>query len=339
MTTIKDIAKLSGYSIGTVSRVLNNHPDVSEEARIRIESIIEEQNFAPNSNAKHLKQQKSSAVTIIVKGYQNLFFEEMLEEVQANLREAQENAVVTYLDEDDDEVTTALQLTHTKKPKGFIFLGANLELFREEFNEIDVPCVVLTNTVKGLGFDNISSFTTDDEYAGYTVINELIKKGHKRIGIIGGDDSPEGSQVSYRRLCGCYRAFREHGIPFDRTKQYVPSRYDFQGGYDAMKRLLEKSSDITAVFGLCDTVAIGAMRAINDLGMKVPDDISIVGFDGIKFGKFTNPRLNTVRQDTKILAKKGVADLLLRLKYTHSVNYEEIPFHIIERESVKDLTK
>ena len=104
MTTIKDIARLSGYSIGTVSRVINHHPDVSEEARVKVEQVIREQNFQPNSNAKQLKQQSNSAVTIIVKGYENMFFEGILEQVQAILRDSGEEVAVAFLDEYANEV-------------------------------------------------------------------------------------------------------------------------------------------------------------------------------------------------------------------------------------------
>ena len=121
--TIKDIARLSGYGVATVSRVLNDHPDVSEEARRRVLAVVEEQGFQPNNNAKHLKQQASTSIAIIVKGTMNLLFADLVEKLQALLREAGRDAAVYYLDEDANEVAYALQLCRERKPLGIIFLG------------------------------------------------------------------------------------------------------------------------------------------------------------------------------------------------------------------------
>lgn len=339
MTTIKDIAKLSGYSIGTVSRVINNHPDVSEEARRRVQEVIREQNFQPNSNAKQLKQQSNSAITIIVKGYENMFFESILERVQAMLVDSGEEVAVAFLDEYANEVQAAIQLCAARKPKGFIFLGGNLEFFRQDFSKIDVPCVLLTNTAEDLGFSNLSSYTTDDMEAGYTVINYLAEHGHTEIGIIGGSASQIGSQIGFRRMAGCEKAFEENGIHFDEKKQYEPSRFSMSGGYESAQKLLKKNPNITAVFAIGDTIAIGAMRAIKDMGYNVPDDISVIGYDGIESARFTIPRLTTIRQDTETMAKKGVEDLLLRINYNHAVSNELIGYHMIEGESVQKIGK
>ncbi len=334
MTTIKDIARLSGYSIGTVSRVINNHPDVSEAARIKVEQIIREQNFQPNSNAKQLKQQSNSAVTIIVKGYENMFFEGILERVQAILRDSGEDVAVAFLDEYSNEVQAAIQLCTSRKPKGFIFLGGNLEFFKQEGMKIDVPCVLLTNTAGELNLENLSSYSTNDEEAGYQVIDYLIRHGHSEIGIIGGSASRIGSQIGFRRMKGCLDAFAAHGIEFDEKLQYEPSRFSMAGGYESVKKLLKKNPKITAVFAIGDTIAIGAMRAIKDMGFEIPKDISIIGYDGIESGRYTIPRLSTIHQDTEILARKGVEDLLLRINYHHPVAHEDIPFTLIEGESV-----
>ena len=121
--TIKDIARLSGYSLGTVSRVLNDHPDVSEQARERVLAVVREHGFQPNSNARHLKMQAQSAVAVLVKGTQNLLFADILERIQSRLQDNGEEVYVAYLDEDADEVQYAVQLARLRRPKGFLFLG------------------------------------------------------------------------------------------------------------------------------------------------------------------------------------------------------------------------
>ena len=133
MTTIKDIARLSGYSIGTVSRVINQHPDVSEEARKKVEEVIRREGYQPNSNAKLLKQRSTSSITVLVKGRMNIFFGSIIEHIQTELRESGEEAIVEYIDDFDNEVLSAIQLCNERKPKGLIFLGGNIEYFRKGF--------------------------------------------------------------------------------------------------------------------------------------------------------------------------------------------------------------
>lgn len=335
MVTIKDIARLSGYSIGTVSRVINGHADVSEKARAAVEAVIREQKYQPNSNAQQLKQQTTNSIAVIVRGYSNIFFGKMLEDVQATLRDSGEEAAIVFLDEDANAVEYAVTLSRERKPKGYIFLGGNLGYFQQDFKKIQVPCVLLTDTAEELGMDNLSSFTTDDRSAAREVIERLYDAGHTKIGVMGGSFSADDSQVSYRRLQGCMEVFRERKIPFDRDRQYQSCRFTVEGGYKAAKKLLQRNPDLTALFAFGDTIAIGAMRAIIDLGLMIPDDIAIVGFDGIELAEYTVPRLATVRQNTETIARRGVEDLLLRLNYSRPVVHEVISYEFVNGESLK----
>ncbi len=334
MATIKDIARLSGYSIGTVSRVINHHPDVSAAARKKIEQVIKEQNFQPNSNAKQLKQQNSTAIHVIVRGYENTFFEGILEHIQSILRVSGEEVAVTFVDEFSNEVQAAIQLSASIKPKGFIFLGGNIEYFKADFEQIKVPCVLLTNTAMDLGFDNLSSYCTDDYAASYDVICRFIEQGHKEIGIIGGAMSNNSGQVGYRRLNGSMKAFKDNDLSFDEYVQYQPSRFTLAGGYEAAQKLLQRNPNLTAIYAIGDTIAIGAIRAIKDMGLRIPEDISVIGFDGLESSRYTVPRLATVHQNTDILARKGVEDILLRLNYSQPSSHEMIPYDFISGESL-----
>lgn len=330
--TIKDIARLSGYSLGTVSRVLNNHPDVSAKARERVMAVVQEQGFEPNANARHLKMQTQSAIAVMVKGSQNLLFADILERVQSLLRDSDEEVYVAYLDEDADEVQYAAQLVKLRRPKGFLFLGGDLECFRREFEQIMAPSVLLTNDARTLGFPNLSSFTTDDTAAAGAVIEYLCRHGHRRIGVLGGNLA--GEQISYKRLRGIQRAAERLGLRFDPRYHHLPCRFSMADGYAAAKKLLERQPDLTALFALGDVIALGAMRAICDLGLRVPEDISVVGYDGIATSHFSIPRLTTVRQDTAQLAAKGVQTLLQAIHYKAAPVHETINFTLLEHESV-----
>ena len=329
--TIKDIARLSGVGVTTVSRVLNDHPDVSEETRRRVLAVVAEQGFQPNTNARHLKQQTSASIAIIVKGTMNMLFADLVERCQQLLQDAGRDANLYYLDEDANEVAYAVQLCRERKPLGILFLGGDLEFFQAEFGHITVPCVLLTNSARELDFPNLSSLTTDDEEAAYRVVRYLADQGHRDIGLLGGNWSC--TQISYRRVLGCQRAFDELSLPFD-ARRCEPCRYSFSDAYDTTKRLLGRCPELTALFCVSDVMALGAIRAIHDLGRRVPRDISVVGYDGIPLSRFSVPRLTTVRQDTQQLARQGVDLLLRNLQRPRPPVHGVVPFELIAGESV-----
>ncbi len=329
--TIKDIARMSGVGVATVSRVLNDHPDVSEETRRKVMAVVSEQGFQPNNNARRLKQQTSASIAIIVKGTMNMLFADLVERCQQLLQDAGRYASVYYQDEDADEVAYAIRLCRESKPLGILFLGGDLEYFQAGFQHISVPCVLLTNSAQELSFPNLSSLTTDDEEAACQVIHYLADHGHRHIGLVGGNWSC--TQISYRRVQGCQRAFDQLSLPFD-AQRCEPCRYSFSDAYDTTKRLLKRCPELTALFCISDVMAMGAIRAIRDLGRRVPEDISVVGYDGIPLAQFSVPRLATVRQDTQQMAEQGVDLLLKNLQRQRAPAHDLIPFQLIPGESV-----
>ena len=141
------------------------------------------------------------------------------------------------------------------------------------------------------------------------------------------------TQIGYRRVRGCRRAFDELSLPFD-ARRCEPCRYSFSDAYDTTKRLLGRCPELTALFCVSDVMALGAIRAIHDLGRRVPRDISVVGYDGIPLSRFSVPRLTTVRQDTQQLARQGVDLLLRNLQRPRPPVHEVAPFQLIAGESV-----
>lgn len=332
MATIKDIAKLSGYSIGTVSRVINDHPDVSDEARKKIKEIIERENYSPNANAKKMKQKSSNVVMILVRGNMNIFFSEALEEVQRNLELAHQEGVVHYIDENTDEIHEALQLVQESKPKGLLFLGGSLDGYDEVLDCFKVPTVLMTNTASSIKSSYVSSFTIDNYDAAGSVISHLYSKGHTKIGVIGGNQL---TQIAVDRLQGAKAKMQELGIPFE-DDLYEESRFSLPGGYVATRQLIHRRSDISAIFALSDTIAIGCIRCLKDFGYRVPEDISVVGFDGIEFGQYYLPRLSTINQDIGNLSKKAVDDLLFRMHFDKPGMHHTEPFQFIQGETISN---
>lgn len=333
--TIKDIARESGYAVGTVSRVLNNHPGVSEEARKKVMEVVEKYHFRLNTNAKHLKQQANSGIAIIVKGKNNMLFAGLVESLQKMIEARGFASVLYYIGEEDHEVEQAMQICRERQPMGILFLGSNRENFQERFAHVDIPCVRVTNPAQGLNFKNLSSVCIDDISAGMTAVEHLLSLGHKKIGIIAGDMS--SSNPASDRFDGCMRAFEKYGVPFDAEKQVEIAGFSFDGGYRAMKRLMVNVPDLTAVFAMSDVTAMGAIRAAKDFGKEVPKDLSVVGFDGIEMGQYLVPNLTTIQQPGEEIAARGVDILLKCITENSSSVREMIPFTLIKGESTQKL--
>ena len=179
--TIVDIARESGYSVSTVSRVLNNRRDVSPAAKEKIMQIVNAYNFVPNDNAKNLKQVVSKSIIVMVKGTSNMLFANIIEEIQSVVDSSDYTAAVYYLDEDEDEIDKALRFCRERKPLGILFLGGNPESSNNEFKDINVPCVMVTNRADEVGYPNLSSVATDDAKAAEKAVDFLIENGHSKI--------------------------------------------------------------------------------------------------------------------------------------------------------------
>lgn len=333
--TIKDIARLSGCGIGTVSRVINNQPGVSDATREKILAVIKESNYEPNENARQLKMRTGALVCIIMKGRNNALFSDISERCMLTLSSMEEDAIIDVIDEDGDEIEEALRLIRNNNPKGIIFLGANLGLFDERMKEIEIPCVIATTSAVSLEWKNVSSVSVDDETATSEVVQYLCNHGHKNIVVVGGYLSK--NQISYARYLGCRKGFEACGLSFDPEQNYVACRYSMEAGYDTVKELLCRNSDVTAIVALSDTIAFGAMRAIQDSGRRVPEDISVTGFDGIELAQFSIPRITTIKQDTQHIATRSVELLIKHIHYNLESEHDTAPHNLIEGESVRTL--
>ena len=311
--TIKDLARLSGYSLGTVSRVLNNQPNVSDKARAAILAIAEESGFELNESAQLLKQQRSNAVLIIVKGTANEMFASMVEQLQSLFSRTTHPLIVDFIDEDENEVLGAVKLCRERKPVGVMFLGGTNRYFCDDFEKIHVPAVVVTNDASELPFENLSS----------------------QIAVLGGDRSL--SDTSAQRYEGCVEAFEKNVMHFDEQTFYHTGRYSYEDGYAGMQAVLRQTPQVTAVFAMADVIAIGAIRALVDAGKRVPDDISIIGYDGLKIGSFYTPKLSTVCQSVELLARRSFMVLMDCTEHGGPARHLTVPFTLSNRESVRKL--
>ncbi len=330
--TIKDLAAKTGYSVATVSRVLNNHPNVSEKVRREVNRAVEESGFQINTNARQLKQHANS-ILVVVKGTSNELFSEMIETIQSLVDRTQYPLYVDYMDEDNNEVLRAVQLCREKKPLGILFLGGNNQNFWADFDKIDIPCVLVSNDASDLPFPNLSSVSTDDRMAARCAMDSLIALGHRKFVIVGGDrDVSDTSRLRYQ---GCLDSIRKHGIEFDEERDYASVRYSYQDGYNATQQLIAEGREFTALFAVADVIAIGAIRALHNNGLRVPRDVSVMGFDGLPLGSYLVPQLSTVRQSAREMAKRSVELLIQHIEQGGANCHESVTYALCQRESTR----
>ena len=326
--TIRDLAKLSGYSLGTVSRALNHQPNVSPKAREQILALAQQYGFEINASAQSLKRQSSDALLVIVKGRANELFAQMVETLQELASREQCPLMVDYIDEDDNEVRRASKLSRERKPLGILFYGGTAQNFLSDYESLSLPTVLVTNSARGLPFQGLSSVSTDDIAAARTVASLLVKHGHREIAVIGGDTAV--SEISRNRLRGCELAVAGSET---RIASYQVARFSFDGGYRAMEKILADRGEITAVFAMADVMALGAMRCIRDHGLRIPEDISVAGFDGLPYGQYFIPRLTTVAQSAVALAETSYRVLREQIA-TGRTRHISVPFSLTAGSSV-----
>lgn len=332
---IKDIARLAGVGVSTVSRVINDHPDVKDETREKILKIIKESNYIPNNSARILKKNNTNNIGVLVKGVFNPFFAEMINIIGNRINEAGYTMILQQNDyATEDDVDNLIAFVKEKRLQGIICLGGNfLNINDESFQFLDIPVVLTSvNTLSKESKSKFSSIGIDNVLAAKASIQYLIDKGHRNIGILLGEKNDVG--ISGLRLEGYKKALEENNIPYSEENIFIGD-YDYSGAYRVTKEIINNRKDITAIFSISDIMAVGAAKSVIDQGLQVGEDISIMGFDGMDISKYYNPGITTVKQPKKNMANNSI-DLLLAL-LAKKEEHKHIIFEtkIIERESCK----
>lgn len=310
--TIKDIAKISGVSVSTVSRVLNNHPDVSEDVRHKVMAVVEEYNYIPNNSARALGQSKSDNIGLIVRGISNPFYTSIIHEIEQDIEKAGYTLVMQQIGSCDDELLAGAMMERDKRLRGLIFLGGRLDSTKDQIAGIGVPFVNCSsnNAYGTLDADSYSSVSIDDTQTAYEAVKELYKEGHRRIAVLLA--RPDDGSVSQIRYEGYVKALTEAGMAPDEDLIISVDSYNIADAYYGTKKWLEKGIAFDAIFAIADNLAMGAMRALREKGIDVPGQCSIVAIDGIEVSEYMAPALSTYCQPMKELGRTSV-ELLIDL--------------------------
>lgn len=335
---IKDIARLSGVGIATVSRVLNQTGSVSDKTKKKVMDVINEYNYIPNNNARNLKLTQSENIALIVKYMSNPFFIKMIDVIEIEMASRGYPLLIQNVDESSDELDIAISESMHSNLCGVIIMGGSFSSYTEaKFKQLGIPCVLLTVSSEGNVDPSLySSVIIDDEKEAYKATKYLIELGHKNIGFLYKDVAGLVTP-NILRYQGYKKALEESGIPVDDNliSTGIPvSGTGFRAGFLAMKQLMQKNPSMTAVFAFSDVLAIGAAKAAFAVGKKIPEDISIIGFDGIEMTEFYNPALDTVYQPATEMALSAVSMLhgMMNGEKSQHMVYDSV---IMKRGSVK----
>lgn len=306
--TIKDIAKKANVSINTVSRALNGKDDVKVQTRERILNIAKKINYTPNYLAKSLVIKQTKTLGVIVTDNANPFYATMIKGIEDFACQRGYNIILCNTDEDTNRELKALQLLSEKRVDGILITPTrSTKKSILDFKRLNIPFILLN---RFSDIDDIDYVKTDHVYGAQLAVNRLLEIGRKRIAYIGG---PAKISSVAERLEGSRKAMKQKGLS-PRKLIIEHANLKMEDGYSAMKNLLNSEITPDGVFVYSDLMAIGAMNAIKEAGLKIPDDIAVVGYDDIEFASYLEIPLTTIRQARYEIGNKSAAIIIDKLE-------------------------
>lgn len=328
MATMKDIARLAQVSTSTVSHVINGSRFVSDEIREKVMRIVVELNYTPSYIARSLKVKATKTIGLLVTATNNPFFSEVMAGVEQYCQKNQYNLIIATTGGDAKRLQQNLQTLIHKQVDGVLLMCGDSRFQADMELTVSLPLVVMDWWFTELNADKILD---NSEHGGYLATKSMVDAGHQKIGIITGNLR---KSVAKNRLQGYKKALSEANIVLN-PDWIVESHFDFEGGIVGAQKLLALSDRPTAIFCCSDTIAIGAYQAIQNQGLRIPQDISIMGYDDIELARYLFPSLSTISQPKAELGKLAVETLLQRIQEPNE-NYRTLVLEptCILRESI-----
>jgi LacI family transcriptional regulator len=317
MASIGDVAKRAGVSLGTASRAINGNPAVSPQLRDRVLAAAAELDYRPNVLARALRSSRTHSLGLILPDVTNPFFGELAKHVEQVAAGMGYTVMLANSNDDPKAEAEYIKVLVARQVDGLLIVPS--EETRQLPPETKVPIVVVDRPMSGYPL-----VASDHRAGAVAAVQHLVSLGHRRIGCIAG---PRHLSVARERYDG-YRSivaplYRAHG--FDFAADTIVARFDYDCGYDAAVKLLTRTDRPSAIFASSDQQAIGALRAAADLDLKVPEDVSIIGFDAISLAKIVTPRLTTVAQPIAAIADIAVRAVLRLRQEDAKVERHRLP--------------
>ncbi|MDN4071718.1 LacI family DNA-binding transcriptional regulator [Fictibacillus terranigra] len=325
MATIKDVAKQAGVSVATVSRVLNSNGYVNEDTKKKVEEAIDRLNYKPNAVARSLYKKTSKTIGLMVPDIVNPFFPELARAVEDTAHKLGYNVVFCNTDENVEKEEHYLEILLQKYVDGLIV--ASNTLTAEKVRQLNIPVVSIDRKINA----DIPTVVVKNKSGARKATGFLLEMGCKRIAHLSG---PEHIDNAMERRTGYLEEVGSE--PWFDSSYIEDGNYDMKTAINATLQLLGRHPEIDGIFAGNDVMAIGAIKAAHKFGKKVPEDLAIIGFDGISLAEATTPELTTVGQPIYDMGTI-VADLLVKLIEKKAVEntFFEFDVELIERESTR----
>lgn len=333
MITIKDVAKLSGVSISTVSRVINDSKPVSPEVRKKVLSVIEETGYKPNDVARSLVTRRSYLIGVIINNLAQSYVADIVRGIEEIGKMYDYDILLCSSYFSKEAQKKYLQLLDRKQAEGIFLVGSK---FDDEVidlaKSLNKPCVYFTQKTQ----EDMEHISIDYFAAGQEATNFLIKQGLKKIAYI--SDFEDSTNSEKQKIDGYKKALKDNDIVIKSANIYVAGGRRYNHSYSIGPDVLKDIKKIDAILCSNDELAIGIMNYLLDNGINVPDDVSVMGFGNIKEGQFVRPQLTTVGEPFYDYGAVGMRTLIKTIKAEkRQVGLIELPFTIEKRESVKIL--
>lgn len=332
--TIYDVAREAGVSMATVSRVVNNNPNVKPQTRKKVFEAIELLGYRPNAVARGLASKKTTTVGVVIPDISNAIFAEIARGIEDIANMYHYNIILCNADKKAEKEVRVINTLLEKQVDGVVFMGGTItDEHRQAFRTASAP-VVLCGTEDPN--DSVPSVDINHEVAAFDAVQALIDSGHRDIAMISG--TLKDKALGYDRYQGYKRALEHAGIEL--REEYVRiGNYTYDSGLKVAEYFLELSSRPTAIFAANDEMAIGAINTIQDNGMKVPDDMSVISIDNIRLASMIRPQLTTIGQPMYDIGAVSMRLLTKLMNKEHVEDSKVILQHeLITRESVAQLT-
>lgn len=331
MVTIKDVARLAEVSISTVSRVINDSKPVSPEVRRRVLKIIEETDYKPNDVARSLVTRRSYLIGVIINNLAQSYVADVVRGIEEIGKMYDYDILLCSSYSNKEMQEKYLQLLNRKQAEGLFLVGYRYDdEIVKMAKSLKKPCVFFTRDIK----ENMNYIAIDSYLASYEMTNYLIKQGHKNISFI--SDYENAYSVEKDKISGYLNALQDSGLEYSHI-YYVEGRKHGKA-YELGKSILGETKSFTATICSNDEIAIGVMNSFTDNDIKVPEDISIVGFGNIRETRFVRPQLTTIGEPFYDVGAVGMRMLIKTIKGDKVLSgHMELPFTIEKRNSVKSL--
>ncbi|MBQ9915827.1 MAG: LacI family DNA-binding transcriptional regulator [Microbacterium sp.] len=332
--TLHDVARAAGVSIKTVSNVINNYPHVRSETRERVEAAIDELQYRPNQAARSLRSGRADMIGLIVPDLRNPYFAELADDVMRAARARGFSVLIEQFDAERDSELAALRGARRRGLDGVLYSVLSLgEDDAALLDEVGMPMVLLGERIFHSAHDHVTMRNTE---AAYAATAHLIAAGRRRILALG---SHPGEVVGSAglRLRGYEAALAEAGRKLDPRLVVPVDRWHRIDGAEAMRAVLDAGVEFDGVVGFNDSLALGAMRVLLERGVRIPEDVAIVGFDDLDETRYSLPALTTIDPGRSEIARVAVDLLVERITGDAEVAPREFlaDFHLVERESTR----